>query len=410
MASSIYGERHVLDMRSFGKISPALCAQVVRRFSSASLRSCYFKCDVFGQSESSLSLSLIEEIVGRFLDNYRCDEDLVSDLHTALATDNADWFPGAFPTPWTRPIDVLAHCFLLDSLLSCQPSLMELHLDIELGIFRLPRSKGYRKHWHLMYPFLALQSIQRYCPCMHRYTSTKSAYQSSTVDIRHVQMRFLENSKKLRYVSNMLELDVASLERYELLKAPLVLEKAAFLVSKCCGRVGDGVLAREKLRSFSRRFPHLKSAALAFSARGALLYAAALLRNLKNVTELLLKCDFNPGYPSFDIDEGPQMGGFFEGFLHLLPANVQKLNMLNIPEAELSLVLGASEAERVPTSLKHLRASFSWSSTEVRQEHIIMLIETFFDRLPSLRTLCIEIYFHQENQIFFKKLSRALPA
>ncbi|KAI5058649.1 hypothetical protein GOP47_0026819 [Adiantum capillus-veneris] len=398
LAACFYGERRALDMRCFDKVSPNLCMQIIHRFGSSQLVKCYFRCDLYHQS--SPSPNILHAIVERFLDNYRCNDDLMRDLHTEFATGNADWFPVAAAP---RPVDVLAHSFLLECMLSTQPAMCELILDVEFGVFRVPKSKGgYRQHWYLMQPFMALQSIQRKCPSLVRYTCGLALYQNSAVDMKHVQLRFLQNSKQLRSLSTSFELDKGSLESYRHIQGPLLLEQAAFTLPKWCALQGDSAHNQKNLRDFAEKLPHLSIVAMSFSARGALKYAGEFLRNLTTMGSLKLKCEFNP---RVDIDEGEQMGGFFDGYRSILPAKVKKLAMVNVPEGEFGIVFGSDCAE-LQASLEHVCVRFVWSSAVELGQEKMERIEVLFKSLPHLQSLCIEGYNERGSPVFSKILSR----
>ncbi|MCO5579686.1 hypothetical protein L7F22_033544 [Adiantum nelumboides] len=397
MAACFYGERQVLDMRCFGKVSPALCMKIIHRFASSKLERCYFLCDL--HHHSSPPPDILQAAVERFLDNYRCDDDLMRDLHTDFPAENANWLPMVAPP---RPINVLVHCFLLEALLSTQQGLSELILDVEFGVFRVPKSKGgHRQHWYLMQPFLALQSIQKTCPSLKSYSCELALYQNSAVDMRHVQMRFLQNSKQLRSVSTRFELDKRSLESYGYIHGSLLLEQAVFMLPKWCARQGNSTINRENMRIFAEKLPHLSIVEISFNSRGALKYAGEFLCNLPNMVSLMLKCEFNP---SSDIDEGAEMGLFFGGFGSVLPAKVKKLAMVNIPEEEFGVVFGSDCAE-LQASLRHLCVRFAWLSGELGREKLDK-IEGFFKSSPHLQRLCVEGYNKQGSPVFSKTLSR----
>lgn len=205
--------------------------------------------------------SLLQSIITHFLDNYRCDNELLSDLHGNSPPDSSEWF-SLDVSP--RPIYILAHCYLLDKLLSSQPALKELDLNFEFGISKVPKSRGYRQNWHLKQPFLALQSIQKKCPRLQRYMANKVCYQNSTVHQQHLQVRFLENCHELKFVGFTFGLDTKSLESYEQIRGPLALEKADFLLEKWHCMPQECHLNHDRMRSLAEKMQNLKSVVVMF--------------------------------------------------------------------------------------------------------------------------------------------------
>lgn len=389
MAGDFYDERKCLDMSCFepAKRSPRVCEQLIRRFSAARLRSCIFRFDV--GRHHSYDQETLDAILSRFIDNINPS---ARQLHADLRSGSP------------RMIDILAHCFFLDRLLSSQPQLSELDVDLELSLFKIPNSRGQRLDWHMLNPFVTTDAVQRNCSQIESYSALTSSFQASHLNLLHTQVRFLERCPRLRFVGFVFVLGTEELATYERLSRPLALERAVFYIPDW--QVSSNLNAA-RVRNLGARLANVKKAVVTFKRRGCLRDCGDLFASMPRIESLYLRCEFNPRHPVYDIDGGS--GFFFGDVLRLLGDSVSRVMLWGVPEDEFERLFGTGTGSLLlPKGIRELRVQLHWCSPNL-DERRERLLDGFLKNSPHLDTYCIAgvppvpvTQEHQPSPVFFK--------
>ncbi|GLJ30815.1 hypothetical protein SUGI_0611610 [Cryptomeria japonica] len=282
MADDLYRERQILDMSCFepATVTPALCNQLIARFSATRLHKLCFRYDL--RHHRTYDDDTIEAIAARFLDN----------VNPSTAHFQRDLRGG---TP--RMLEILAHCYYLDRFLCSQPCLRGLDVDVEVSIFTLISERGPRLDWHLLNPFLTLDAVGRRCSLLESYSTHASSYQMAHMDLLHVHVRFLQSCPKLRSASLVFVLGTEELATYARLKCQLALEQAVFYLPGWRVSQEQRRLNGARLTDVAARLDRLRKAVVSFRRRGCLADCRDFFAALPRIESLYLRCEFNPRYP-----------------------------------------------------------------------------------------------------------------
>lgn len=389
MAGDFYEERKCLDMSCFepATSSPRVCEQLIRRFSAARLHRCIFRFNV--GRHHSYDQETLDAILARFLDNINPS---TRQLHADLRNGSP------------RMLDILAHCYFLDKLLSSQPQLKELDVDLELSLFKIPSSRGRRAEWHLLSPFVTTDVVQRNCPQIESYSALTSSFQASHMNLLHTQVRFLERCPRLKFAGFVFVLGTEELATYERLCRPLALERAVFHLP---GWQVSSDFNAARVRNLGARLAHVKKAVVTFRRRGCLRDCADLFVSMPKIESLYLRCEFNPRYPVYDIDEGS--GFFFVDVFRFLRPSVSRVTLWGVPEDEFEkLFWGGTGPLLLPKGIRELRVQLHWCSPNLNERRE-RLLDAFLKNSPHLDTYCIAgvppvpaTEEHQPSPVFFK--------